>query len=213
MTQEEARAALEKLRAWAQVASPTEIAELDPAIARLIPGQEVSNYPDLSREYQSDFVVDPAYKATLPDLQNGPTSLIKGAKKQIQHVGISNFRLPITYRTREGGDVTLESSITGTVSLDEDKKGRYDITKLSDPEEVESLITRYVAISDVLNPPQFATSAAVSLLSSSIGQFVPITIDIPALNAILRTRLNTPLSMPPKSAAFLWLILNGWWSG
>ena len=72
MTQEEARAALEKLRAWAQVASPTEIAELDPAIARLISGQEVSNYPDLSREYQSDFVVDPAYKATLPDLQNGP---------------------------------------------------------------------------------------------------------------------------------------------
>ena len=61
-------------------------------------------------------------------------------------------------------------------------ESRYDITKLSDPEEVESLITRYVAISDVLNPPQFATSAAVSLLSSSVGQFVPITIDIPSIN-------------------------------
>ncbi|SHG55479.1 GTP cyclohydrolase FolE2 [Cognatishimia maritima] len=123
MTKEDALEALEKLRAWAKAASPTEIAELDPAVARLIPGQEVSNYPDLKRSYPDDFVADEAYKATLPDLQNGPTSLIKGAKKQIQHVGISNFRLPITYRTREGGDVTLETSVTGTVSLEEDKKG------------------------------------------------------------------------------------------
>lgn len=123
MTREEAKDALDKLRAWASAANPTEIAELDPAVARLIPGNEVSNYPDLSRDYPEDFTVDPDYKATLPDLQNGPTSLIKGAKKQIQHVGISNFRLPISYRTRDGGDVTLETSVTGTVSLEEDKKG------------------------------------------------------------------------------------------
>jgi GTP cyclohydrolase I len=38
---------------------------------------------------------DAAYKATLPDLQNGPASLIRGEKAVIQHVGISNFRLPI----------------------------------------------------------------------------------------------------------------------
>jgi hypothetical protein len=62
-------------------------------------------------------------------------------------------------------------------------ENRFDIEKLKDPEEVESLITRYVAISDVLNPPQFATSTAVSLLSSSIGgQFVPITINIPPVS-------------------------------
>jgi GTP cyclohydrolase I len=42
----------------------------------------------------------PAYKDTLPDLQNGPASLIRGANRQIQHVGISNFRLPIRYHTR-----------------------------------------------------------------------------------------------------------------
>lgn len=123
MSRDEAKNALDQLRAWAKDASPTEIAELSPAIARLLPGQEVSNYPELSREYPEGFSVDEAYKATLPDLQNGPTSLIKGAKKQIQHVGISNFRLPIFYRTREGGDVTLETSVTGTVSLEEDKKG------------------------------------------------------------------------------------------
>ena len=45
---------------------------------------------------------DADYVATLPDLQNGPDSLIKGAKTGIQHVGISNFRLPVRFRTRGG---------------------------------------------------------------------------------------------------------------
>ena len=38
-------------------------------------------------------------------------------------MGISNFRLPIRFKTRERGDVTLETSVTGTVSLESDKKG------------------------------------------------------------------------------------------
>ncbi|MDC0739423.1 DUF1217 domain-containing protein [Cognatishimia sp. SS12] len=60
---------------------------------------------------------------------------------------------------------------------------KFDLAKLSDPDEVERLITRYVAISDVLNPPQTQTSSiAVQLLSNSAsGQFVPITIDIPSI--------------------------------
>ncbi len=123
VSREDAEKALSDLRKWAKSVSATEVAELNPAISRLLPGFELTNYPDLNREYPTDFVVDEAYKAALPDLQNGPTSLIKGAKKQIQHVGIFNFRLPISYRTREGGDVTLETSVTGTVSLEEDKKG------------------------------------------------------------------------------------------
>ena len=80
-------------------------------------------YPALSREYPADFRVDDAYKAGLPDLQNGPASLIVGARAPIQHVGISNFRLPIRYQTREGGEITLETSVTGTVSLEADRKG------------------------------------------------------------------------------------------
>lgn len=119
----EAAEALDVLRQWAAGATETEIAQLDPAIARLLPGREVQNYPDLSRNYPEDFMADSAYRATLPDLQNGPTSLIRGAQEQIQHVGISNFRLPIRFRTRDNGDLTLEASITGTVSLDADKKG------------------------------------------------------------------------------------------
>lgn len=118
-----AKAALDLLRQWAESASPTEVAEMDPALARLLPGREVGNYPELSRDYPQDFKSDEAYRSTLPDLQNGPASLIRGAKEQIQHVGISNFRLPIRFHTRDGNDLTLETSITGSVSLEAGKKG------------------------------------------------------------------------------------------
>lgn len=83
----------------------------------------VPAYPALIREYDADFRVDEKYKADLPDLQNGPASLIVGAHAPIQHVGISNFRLPIRYQTRDGGEITLETSVTGTVSLEADRKG------------------------------------------------------------------------------------------
>ncbi|MCV2875204.1 GTP cyclohydrolase FolE2 [Rhodobacteraceae bacterium XHP0102] len=120
-TQEEARAALALLKQWVESASASECAALDPAVAKLL--NPSADYPALSRNYPQDFTVDAAYKAGLPDLQNGPSSLIKGAKRQIQHVGISNFRLPIRYHTRDNGDVTLETSVTGTVSLEAGKKG------------------------------------------------------------------------------------------
>ena len=119
-SREEAEAALAVLRRWAGKASDTEIATLDSSVAYLLPGE---GYPALSRVYPSDFVVDEAYKAGLPDLQNGPSSLIVGEKQLIQHVGISNFRLPIRYRTRDNGDLVLETSVTGTVSLEAEKKG------------------------------------------------------------------------------------------
>jgi len=120
---DEAEAALARLRDWARAASPEEVADLDPAIARLLPEGEVRNYPVLSRDYPEGFVADEAYRATLPDLQNGPASLIRGTRQQLQHVGISNFRLPIRYHSRENGDLMLETSVTGTVSLEAGKKG------------------------------------------------------------------------------------------
>ena len=122
-TRDEAEAALARLRQWAESATPEEVATLDPAISRLLPGAPLSNYPALARAYPDEFQVDDAYKATLPDLQNGPESLIKGARRVIQHVGISNFRLPIRFHTRDDGDLTLETSVTGTVSLEAGKKG------------------------------------------------------------------------------------------
>lgn len=118
-----AETALATLRDWAKSVSAIEVAQLDPAISRLLPENEVSNYPALARAYPEEFTVDEAYKASLPDLQNGPESLIKGAKRHIQHVGISNFRLPIRFHSRDGADLRLETSVTGTVSLEAGKKG------------------------------------------------------------------------------------------
>ncbi|MDQ7071896.1 MAG: GTP cyclohydrolase FolE2 [Rhodobacterales bacterium] len=119
----DARDALDKLRAWAVRVSPEEIADLDPAVARLLPHDTLLNTPLLANTYPHDFTPDVAYKASMPDLQNGPSSLIRGAKQLIQHVGISNFRLPIRFHTRDGQDLTLETSVTGTVSLEAGKKG------------------------------------------------------------------------------------------
>ncbi len=118
----EAEAAIAVLKRWATTASKADLLALDPSVARLLP-PALLNYPPLSREYPEDFVADEAYRKTLPDLQNGPSSLIRGAKQHIQHVGISNFRLPIRFHTRDNGDLTLETSVTGTVSLESEKKG------------------------------------------------------------------------------------------
>ncbi|WP_421904676.1 GTP cyclohydrolase FolE2 [Mameliella sp.] len=122
-SQEEAAEALELLRRWASKAQDAEIEALDPLVARLAPDSAPDSYPALSRAYPEGFNVDAAYKEGLPDLQNGPSSLIRGANRAIQHVGISNFRLPIQYHTRDNGDLHLETSVTGTVSLEADKKG------------------------------------------------------------------------------------------
>ncbi len=111
---EAAERALATLRAWARSSGT-------PLSALL--GGNAAAYPELSREYPADFAADAAYIATLPDLQNGPASLIRGARAAIQHVGISNFRLPIRFRSREGGEHMLETSVTGTVSLEAEKKG------------------------------------------------------------------------------------------
>ena len=81
------------------------------------------NEGPLSRDYDDDFQVSSGYVETLPDLQNGEPSLIRGSKKQIQHVGISNFKMPLTYKSADGNLLTLETSVTGTVSLEANKKG------------------------------------------------------------------------------------------
>ncbi|MBF9035594.1 GTP cyclohydrolase I FolE2 [Rhodobacterales bacterium HKCCE2091] len=117
-SRDEVEQALSVLKDYAARNGTGGLAGLDPAIAAALRGQSA-----LSRAYPEDFTADEAYRATLPDLQNGPASLIRGAKRQIQHVGISNFRLPIRFHTRDNGDLTLETSVTGTVSLEGTKKG------------------------------------------------------------------------------------------
>ncbi len=90
----------------------TAVAEPKPHVDRGMP-----------RYYDRDFEVTPEYKTNLPDLQNGSVSLIQGSRVAIQQVGIHNFRMPIKYMTKAGDPINLETSITGTVSLEAHKKG------------------------------------------------------------------------------------------
>ncbi len=88
----------------------------------LLPIETATGHEPLDFAYDREFAVDEAYKATLPDLQNG--SLIRGAPIRLEKVGIHNFRLPIKYRRRGSDDLLeLETSVTGTVSLEACKKG------------------------------------------------------------------------------------------
>jgi GTP cyclohydrolase I len=78
---------------------------------------------ELDFTYDKDCKFSQEYLNSLPDLQNGPANLIKGAKVSIQQVGVHNFKLPLTFRKKDGGTILLETSVTGTVSLEGQKKG------------------------------------------------------------------------------------------
>ncbi len=93
-------------------------------IAKGIMGSECADgYVPPVREYDDTVDASKEYIASLPDLQNGPSSLIQGAPVAIQQVGIHNFKLPLNYEKRNGKTIELETSVTGSVSLEAHKKG------------------------------------------------------------------------------------------
>ena len=75
-----------------------------------------------NRDYDADFVVTPEYRASLPDM-NEAVDAIRGSNVPIQQVGVSGFKLPLAFVTESGDKLTLEATVTGTVSLDADLKG------------------------------------------------------------------------------------------
>lgn len=77
----------------------------------------------LKRAYETKFRSTPAYRASLPDMMEAAHDAIQGAHVPIQQVGIHNFKLPLKYRTKEGKTLVLETSVTGTVSLEAELKG------------------------------------------------------------------------------------------
>jgi GTP cyclohydrolase I len=79
--------------------------------------------PPIKRGYDADFKPSPAYLAGLPDMMDVAHEAIQGAHVPIQQVGIHNFRLPLKYRAKGGQLLTLETSVTGTVSLEAELKG------------------------------------------------------------------------------------------
>ena len=79
--------------------------------------------PRIERKYDAKFTLSPAYKASLPDMMEA-VDAIPGAPVAIQQVGVSNFKLPLAYRSRDGKAAhTLETAVTGTVSLEANLKG------------------------------------------------------------------------------------------
>jgi GTP cyclohydrolase IB len=180
-SRDEAAAALAVLRQWAGKSSDEEIAKLDAALGHLLPGQ---GYPVLSRAYPAAFRADAEYLASLPDLQNGPSSLIRGAKAQIQHVGISNFRLPLRYQTRDGGEVMLETSVTGTVSLEAEKKGIN--------------MSRIMRSFYVHAEKQFSFAVVEAALDDYIA-------DLGSFDARIQLRLSYPMRVPSLRSG-----LSGW---
>jgi GTP cyclohydrolase I len=79
--------------------------------------------PRITRGYDTRFKVTPAYRASLPDMMDAAHDAIQGAHVPIQQVGVHNFKLPLKFRTKRREVLTLEASVTGTVSLEADLKG------------------------------------------------------------------------------------------
>jgi GTP cyclohydrolase I len=79
--------------------------------------------PRIARKYDEKFRVTAGYRTSLPDMMEAAHDAIQGAHVPIQQVGVHNFRLPLKFRTKKGPTLTLEASVTGTVSLEADLKG------------------------------------------------------------------------------------------
>ena len=78
--------------------------------------------PLINRAFDAKFKSDAAYRASLPDMMEA-VNAADGACVPIQQVGCANFRLPLKFRAANGQVHTLETSVTGTVSLQAGLKG------------------------------------------------------------------------------------------
>lgn len=78
--------------------------------------------PALARDYDARFRPTAAYLAQLPDMM-AAADAIEGARVAVPQVGVANFRLPLKFAVRSGPPRVLETSVTGTVSLEADLKG------------------------------------------------------------------------------------------
>ena len=78
--------------------------------------------PLVNRTFDAAFKSDAAYRSSLPDMMEA-VNAADGARVPIQQVGCANFRLPLKFRAANGKLHTLETSVTGTVSLQAGLKG------------------------------------------------------------------------------------------
>jgi len=86
----------------------------------LLGTQHSNNYIEPIKEYDVTFKTSPEYKETLPDLQN---DIYGGIREHIEHVGIHGFKLPLLWDRKNDTSIELETTVTGTVSLDAESRG------------------------------------------------------------------------------------------
>lgn len=75
-------------------------------------------YREREMKYDENFIPSKEYLESMPDLQNS-----KFIGVEIERVGVSNFKIPLEIKTRDGEPIQVEASVVGTVSLDAEKKG------------------------------------------------------------------------------------------
>lgn len=73
---------------------------------------------ELDHSYDPNFKPTEEYLDSMPDLQNGEFD-----DEPIDFVGIQDFHLPLRIREQGGGTQEVQASITGTVSLEAEKRG------------------------------------------------------------------------------------------
>lgn len=78
--------------------------------------------PLVNRTFDASFKSDASYRDSLPDMMEA-VNAADGARVPIQQVGCANFRLPLKFKAANGTVHTLETSVTGTVSLQAGLKG------------------------------------------------------------------------------------------
>lgn len=75
----------------------------------------------INRAFDHTFALSSDYYDSLPDMMHAEGA-IQGANVPIHQVGVSNFKLPLAFKTKRGSRV-LEASIIGSVSLEANLKG------------------------------------------------------------------------------------------
>lgn len=144
--------------------------------------------PDFSDTAWQDGIVERYYETVFTNDyadQNATVGTVLEFRAEASNIGtwydvLKNKDLTEFFQTALG----LPAELSG---LDVDKQAKilekkFDLAKLADPAERDRLISRYVAVSDALNPPQASVSSSALTVLQSVAsgwQFVSVTLDIP----------------------------------
>ena len=142
----------------------------------------VDSSPLPLKDYDDEFAITEAYRKSLPDMQNADARQIFGANVPILKVGISNFRLPLRYITPSSDTHTLETSVTGTVSLEADQKGI----------NMSRIMRVFYKFKERIFTPDLLQSILIAYKKSIRAQQAQIKLEFeyPILKSSLRSELN-----------------------